>query len=124
MFTKEAQIYEDVIKFIDEQGRTFKEIYTDEVKEFVYKLVIAVESGRYNVDFFEYGDYLSWFDETVRDDFEELDELSYKEVVDIRDLTGAYIKDEYNPDMWIDSEEDYDPLESDDWNEDLEDVMF
>lgn len=102
-----------ITDFINSNATERGEEYDDNVKTVAHTIIKDIANNQYNIDFIGMDEFSSWFEETIRDDYEILEDLPYGKTLQIRDLISDYINMEMGEnfireDDEYESDEDYD----------------
>lgn len=101
---------EQVLSFIDKHEAKWQEDYGEEMKGVAHEIIMDVESNVHTIDFITVDDFLLWFDEVVADDYPKIDNMSFDEMTNLRDIVSDYFNEYILCDM-IDLDEEFELID-------------
>lgn len=110
-----------ITNFINSNGIERGEDYDDNVVTVAHTIIKDIANRNYNIDFIGMDEFSDWFENTIRDDYEILEDLPYGRTLQIRDLISDYINMEMGEnfireDDEYEADEDYDIISEDELN--------
>lgn len=82
-----------IVNFIEKHEDKWQEDYGQDVRRVAVDIIMDIEMGVHVIDFFNVNDFLDWFDEVVRDDYDAIDKMSFDEFTNLRDIVSDYFNE-------------------------------